>query len=30
VLNGVLVVAAIRARLTAGEPLYDAVIAGTR
>jgi cobalt-zinc-cadmium resistance protein CzcA len=30
VLNGVLVVAAIRARLTAGEPLYDAVFAGTR
>jgi len=30
VLNGVLVVAAIRARLTAGEPLYEAVFAGTR
>jgi cobalt-zinc-cadmium resistance protein CzcA len=30
VLNGVLVVAAIRARLTAGEPLFDAVVAGTR
>jgi cobalt-zinc-cadmium resistance protein CzcA len=30
VLNGVLVVAAIRARLTAGERLYEAVVAGTR
>ena len=30
VLNGVLVVAAIRARIAAGDPLYDAVIGGTR
>jgi heavy metal efflux system protein len=30
VLNGVLVVAAIRARIAAGEELFDAVIAGTR
>jgi len=30
VLNGVLVVAAIRARLAAGEPLFDAVTLGTR
>ncbi|HEV8548984.1 MAG TPA: CusA/CzcA family heavy metal efflux RND transporter, partial [Polyangiaceae bacterium] len=30
VLNGVLVVAAIRGRLATGEPLFDAVIAGTR
>jgi cobalt-zinc-cadmium resistance protein CzcA len=30
VLNGVLVVAAIRARLAGGEPLFDAVVAGTR
>lgn len=30
VLNGVLVVAAIRARIDAAEPLYDAVIDGTR
>jgi cobalt-zinc-cadmium resistance protein CzcA len=30
VLNGVLVVAAIRARLDGGEPLYESVIAGTR
>lgn len=30
VLNGVLVVAAIKARVTAGEPLFDAVMNGTR
>ena len=30
VLNGVLVVASIRSRLEAGEPLYEAVAAGTR
>jgi cobalt-zinc-cadmium resistance protein CzcA len=30
VLNGVLVVAAIRSRLEAGEALYDAVVSGTR
>ena len=30
VLNGVLVVAAIRARISAGEELFEAVIAGTR
>jgi cobalt-zinc-cadmium resistance protein CzcA len=30
VLNGVLVVAAIRARIEANEPLYDAVVNGTR
>jgi cobalt-zinc-cadmium resistance protein CzcA len=30
VLNGVLVVAAIRGRLDAGEPLYEAVVGGTR
>ncbi len=30
VLNGVLVVAAIRTRLSAGEPLYDAVTGGTK
>jgi cobalt-zinc-cadmium resistance protein CzcA len=30
VLNGVLVLAAIRARLTANEPLYSAVVNGTR
>ncbi|HVZ36562.1 MAG TPA: efflux RND transporter permease subunit, partial [Polyangiaceae bacterium] len=30
VLNGVLVVAAIKARMAAGEPLFDAVVNGTR